>query len=504
MVATGADLPATIVHNLARGRVRFADRRLLAEAETGGWLTYEQFAALVEGAARRLRAEGLRRGDRLAVCLRNGIDAAVALWACARGGYVLAGLPWSLAPAQWAYMLTLTQPVLVLAGDEFLPALRAAAPGADVRPVGDHLTGSSVAWDDELPLPDPGDVYAVIFTSGTTGRPKAAMLTGRMTMSVAGFYVDALGLTAADRTAIHLPFYYLSGHVSQLNPVLLVGGSAVTMADFSPAGLLAVVRQHEVTLLDVVPSIFAMLLRESGFRAQQLPSLRTAFYGGAPMPTATVAALRGRLPQLRLFDVYGMSETGGTIACLTDGEQEVHAGSVGRPVRAAEVRVVDDEGGGPVGAGAVGELLVRGPMVTPGYWGDPAATAAALTDGWLRTGDLGRFDEAGYLYVVDRKKDMIIRGGVKVYPAEVEAALLRHPEVVEAAVVGVFDRVAYEAVAAFVVGAPGAGLSVEQVRRWVRDGVGAAAVPRVVRLVPALPRNRTGKVDKVALRARLQ
>jgi acyl-CoA synthetase (AMP-forming)/AMP-acid ligase II len=497
--------PPTIVHNLAQGRQAFGGRLLLEAPE--GSVSYGEFAELVEGAADRLTELGLGPGDRLAVAARNGLAIAVAIWACARGGFVFVGLPTSLSASQWAYMLAHSRVAAALGQDELLPTLRAATSEAGLPSglVGDadgELLRRRRRWDEDAPMPEPSAVYGVIYTSGTTGRPKAAQLAHLPSMQAAAFYSRTLQLDTDDRTAIHLPFYYVSGHITQLNPIMLAGGSAVAMPAFSPHALIETIRSRRVTFLDVVPAIWPLLLRDEQIRLPGMASLRVAAFGGAPMPVPIIDELRARLPRLRLFNVYGMSETAGVICCLPDHEMSRRPGSVGRPIPVADVRVMDEEGG-EVGAGEPGELWVRGPTLTPGYAGDPAATAAAITDGWLHTGDIARVDDAGYVHVVDRKKDMINRGGVKIYPGEVEVALTRHPQVVEAAVFGVPDRVAGEIVAATVVPVAGGRVTEQIVRAWVRAQMAPHAAPRHVRVVATLPRNRTGKVDKVRLRDRL-
>lgn len=483
-----AGVPVSIVGNLSRGRRLFGERPLLVTG-SGRTTTYAEFAELVEGAAAHLAAVGMRPGDRLAVCARNGLDIAVAIWACARGGFVFAGLPTNLDAAAWVALLDHIHPAVVLAGEEFLDSL-----GHGARPLGDELTGRRSRWDEQRPMPGAGDVYAVVFTSGTTGRPKAAMVTHRAAMTVATFYRDLLGLTPADRTAIHLPFSYVSGHISQLNPFMLAGGAAVPMPGFSAAELLRVIAAHRISVIDVVPSIFALLLREPAFGTTATASLRAAYFGGAPMPAATIDALRARQPGLRLFNVYGMSETAGVIAALPDEDLATRPDSVGRPAAGAQVSI----------DGTSGELLVRGPTVTPGYWNDPQATAAALDgDGWLRTGDVARVDAGGYLRIVDRVKDMINRGGVKIYPADVEHALTSHPGVVAAVAVGLPDGLAGEMVAACVVLRPGASTDLTEVRAQLRGLLPVHARPRRLIAVAAIPRNATGKIDRAVVRALL-
>lgn len=491
--AVTEDVPSTLVHNLQRGAARFAARPLL----TAGSRTvcYREFAELVEGAAARLAADGMRPGDRLAVCLPGGLEIAVAIWACARGGFVFTGLPTSLTPAGQAALLAHADPAMVLADDEFRPGL--AGCGYPVHPAADRLTGQRLAWDADRPLPGPDDVYALIHTSGTTGTPKGATVTHRAAMHVAGCYRTLLGLTPDDVTAICLPFSYVSGHLSQLNPFLLAGGSAVVLPRFDAAEMLRVLREFRVTVVDVVPAMFALLLRHPGFGSPQLPALRTAFFGGAPMPAATVAALRARLPGMALYNVYGMTETCGLLTILDDTEIESRPGSAGQPVAGAAVRIVDDAGR----EAREGHLLARGPMVTGGYWRNLAATATALRDGWWHTGDRARLDGDGYLYVLGRGDALINRGGIKIDPADVEAALTAHPAVAEAAAFGVPGGAAGQAVAACVVLAAGTAVTARELRDWLRPRLPVHARPRVLRIVSELPRGRTGKIDKAALRS---
>ena len=497
------DRVRTIVEALDRAVRSFPDRTAVETPE--GDVTYAELAALVEGAARRLAEEGLRPGDRVAVCLRNGLDIVVAIWACARAGLVFVGLSTRLKPPQWTYMLAHSGAALALGHPEFLDGLRAAADEAGlapgrVREVGDHLTGRRLAWQGpDVPFPDEDAAYGVIYTSGTTGRPKASQVVHRGTMHSAIAYVRTLALTGDDRTAIVFPLYYVTGHVAQVTPMMLVGGTSVTVADVVPRELVQLIAERRVTYLMVVPSLWPLLLRDPSFRWPELGHVEIGAFGGSPVPISTVAALRRRMPQLRLYDAYGLTETHSPATILLDNEFRRKPGSVGRPLPCAEVRVVDDDGR-DLPVGQAGELWIRGPMVTSGYFRDPEATSAAITDGWLHTGDYARVDDEGYVYILDRKKDMITRGGFKVYSVELEYLLVSHPDIAEAAVFGVPDPLAHEAVVAYVVAAAGRSPEPAAVQAWVAAKMADYAVPRHVRVVDALPRNRTGKVEKPALR----
>jgi O-succinylbenzoic acid--CoA ligase len=397
---------------------------------------------------------------------------------------------------------------LALGHPEFLDGLaeagsQAGLPVDRVREVGEHLTGRRRPWQGAaVTFPDEDDTYAVVYTSGTTGRPKASRLVHRGTMHSATAYVRILSLTAQDRTAIVFPLFYVTGHVAQVTPMMLVGGASVTVAEVVPRDFVDLLARRRISYLMVVPSLWPLLLRVPEFRWPDLAHVEVGAFGGSPVPLSTVATLRQRMPQLRLFDAYGLTETHSPATILLDSEFRRKPGSVGRPVPCAEVRVVDDDGN-DVAPGEPGELWVRGPMITSGYFADREGTAAAITDGWLHTGDFVRVDSEGYVFVLDRKKDMIMRGGFKVYSVELEYLLVSHPDIAEAAVFGIPDRVAYETVAAYVVPAAQATVDPAAVQQWVASRMADYAVPRHVRVVGSIPRNRTGKVDKRALRQQL-
>lgn len=495
-----ADRPRDLVGLLEDALVLSGPAVLLVDPTLGTTTTYDGFAAAVEGAAQALLSYGLVPGDRVALLVRNGLAAAVAIWACARAGLLHVWLPADAPPGRIADLLALTTPGLLLVQPDLAAVAREAAGDVPVADAEQVLLGAPQPWRAGAPRPDEDATYCLIATSGTTGHPKAVRVTGRMAGHAAAFYARTLGLGPTDRTAVHLPFAWVSGHITQLAPAMLSGGSVVTMATFSAAELVRTARAHAATWFDVVPSIFEMLLRDSGFALPGLAGVRLAVFGGAPAPPGTLDRVRERLPQLRLFDVYALSETCAPVTCLPDAEALRRPGSVGRPVAFCELRLVDPAGA-VVARGQAGEVQVRSPTTTPGYWG--AETSPLLTDGWLRTGDVGRLDIEGYLYVGGRAVDLIIRGGVNIYPAEVERALLSSGLLSDAAVVGVPSRVAGQSVGAAVVAAPGATPDTGVLQRAVRDRLGAHAVPRPLRIVQALPRNRNGKVDRTAVLAML-
>lgn len=493
-----ATRPHSVVQVLEQALARSADDVLLIDPAAGTTTTYDGFARLVEGAAATLLERGLVPGDRVAVLARNGLEAAVGIWACARAGLVHLGIPVDSPPARVEALLALTGAALLLVQ----PSLAHAVPATrvPVADAADVLLGRRSAWQHGRALPDQDRTYSLIPTSGTTGHPKAVQVTGRMSGHAAAFYARTFGLTRLDRTAIHLPFAWVSGHVTQLTPAMLSGGSAVTMASFSGPQLVAVATEHSVTWLDVVPSIWELLLRSDSFALPALAAVRLAVFGGAPAPPGTLDRVRERLPQLRMFDVYALSETCAPVTCLNDTEALRRPGSVGRPAPYCDVRLVDPSGR-DVERGEPGEIWVRSPARTPGYWG--AEPAPFRADGWLRTGDLGRMDGEGYLYVGGRAVDLIIRGGVNIYPAEVERALLATGLLVDAVAVGVPAAITGQNVAAAVVVRPGLEADPHLLQAAVRTALGAHAVPHPLRTMDRLPRNANGKVDRPAVRAAL-
>ena len=495
--------PPTIVDILDRAVRLHADRPLF------GAVTVGAFAALVEGAASRLTGElGLERGERFAVALPNGLDLAVALFAAARVGVVMVGLNTRLAAEQWAYQLRHSGARVILGADgDLADRCSVAAAGIDlgrVGPCGDLLAAGSPrpwAYDRTVDRPDEAATFAIVYTSGTTGRPKGSQVVHRCSVHSALSYRRVLQLTAADVHGVVFPLSYISALHAHVLPALLDGSRCVLFPEPAAPTIAAAVQGEGISYLYCVPSLWAMLLRVTGFSWPDVPSLRLAAFGGSPMPPPTMDALRAALPQARLLEIYGLSETHSPSTMLLDHEFARHPGSVGRPLPCMEAKVVD-EAGDTVAAGQPGELLVRGSLVTTGYHDDPAATASAIDEaGWFRTGDIARADAEGYVWVLDRAKDMINRGGHKVFSAEIERLLVAHPSVAEAAVVGVPERAGGEAVAAFlVVEADAVAPSVDEIRRWVANGYADYASPRIVRFVDELPRTTNGKVSKGKLR----
>jgi len=488
--------PRSVSAVLDRAVRRWPDRTAFVDVD-GTAVTYAAFAAAVETAARSLRARGLVPGDGVAVASGNTLDLATAVFACARAELVMVGLNTRLAPPQWTYMLEHMGTRLALGAPAFLDGLREAGVEAPL-PLGQVLREGGP----ELPAARPPEdaTYAVVFTSGTTGRPKASQVVHRCSVHSGMSYQRLLQLGPDDVTAVLFPMYYISAMHAHVLPAMLGGASCVLVDTTSPREYVSLLAEHRVSWAYTVPSWWRLCLRVPELRAEGLPALRRLAAGGAPFPADLQAALRERLPGVRLLDVYGLSETHSPGCIADDDDLRARAGTVGRPLDCMEAEVRDDDGR-PLPAGRPGQLWLRGSLVTTGYANDPAATAEAIVDGWFDTGDVARIDADGRVAVLDRTKDMINRGGTKIFSAEVEELLRQHPSVEDAAVVGVHDALAGEAVAAFVVAS--GPVSTAELRAWVRERMADYAAPKRVELVDALPRNAVGKTDKTALRSRL-
>ncbi len=486
--------PATVLDVLDRAVRRWPSATAFVDVD-GTAVTYEGFAARVETAAAGLAGRGLPAGASVAVASGNTLDLAVAVFACARAGLVMVGLNTRLAPPQWTYMLEHSRVRLALASAPYLDVLPGAEPLAEVL-----REAAPRAWPytaEQQPREDA--TYAVVYTSGTTGRPKASQVVHRCSVHSGMSYQRVLQLGPDDVTAVLFPMYYISAMHAHVLPAMLAGARCVLVDTASPREYVDLLREQQVSWAYAVPSWWRLCLRVPAFR--DLPALTRLAAGGAPFPVDLVDELRTRLPGVRLHDVYGLSETHSPGCIATDEDVRTRPGSVGRTLDCMEAQVRGDDGQ-VLAPDEPGELWLRGSLVTTGYAFDEQATREAVVDGWFDTGDVARMDADGYVTILDRSKDMINRGGTKVFSAEVEELLRRHPAVDDAAVVGVPDPLAGEAIAAFVVA--GGPLTAAEVRGWVREGMADYAAPKVVELVEELPRNAVGKTDKQALRERLR
>ena len=458
----------------------------------GAALSYAGLTEWAAAAARGLReAYGVGPGDRVAVLARNHPGTLVLLLACARLGAMLVPLNRRLAAAELAWIVGHAAP-RVLAVDAASASLApAGVPVLDLDAGLSGLDGGGPGRDAGAGL---GRPLLLVYTSGTTGRPKGAVLTGDALLAHAALSVDMHDLSAADHVLTVLPLFHVGGLNIQTTPALLAGATVTLHPRFSAPDTLAAIAADRPTLTVLVPSTLRALIEDPAWPGADLSSLRAVATGSTVVPPHLVAPLCAR--GVTVLEVYGATETA-PIAIY----EPLRGGPV-RPGPGCEARAVDDAGR-DVPPGTPGEVWVHGPQLFRGYWRDPAATAAALCDGWFRTGDVGTQAPDGSWTVHDRRGHLIVSGGENVYPAEVERALHEHPAVLEAAVVGRPDPRWQEVPVAFVVPRPGRACDAEALRGHLLGRLARYKVPREFRVVPVLPRNAMGKVRYAALKAAL-
>ena len=471
----------------------------------GRALSYAAFAHRVAEAAHGLARLGVRRGDRVAVLAHNHPDTLTLLYACARLGAMLAPLNWRLTPAELLFILQDAGAAVLAVGEasaSALSPLTAALPGL-------RLVGLDFAPDGGEPFDAllggagggvHGDLEArllLVYTSGTTGRPKGAVLTGAALLANGVMSQHMHGLTGGDQVLTVLPLFHVGGLNIQTTPALHLGATVTLHARFDPGATLTTIAADRPTLTVLVPSTLQALVEHPGWPEADLSGLRAVATGSSSVPQRLVDAFTDR--GVPVLQVYGSTETCPIAVYTRLGADPAPPDSTGHPGLLCEAMVADDAGA-ELPPGASGEVLVRGPNVLLEYWGNPAATAAALHDGWFRTGDIGIRSPDGSFAIGDRRANLIVSGGENVYPAEVERALLEHPGVAEAAVIGRPDPRWQRVPVAFVVCRRGHAPSAEALVAHLRGQLAGFKVPRTIRFVGSLPRNAMGKVQHFLLR----
>ncbi|WP_432194569.1 acyl-CoA synthetase [Streptomyces sp. bgisy027] len=466
-------------------------------------ITYSQLYERTTRLAHALRARGAGRGDRIAYLGPNHPSYLETFFAAGTLGAVFVPLNTRLAGPEIAYQLTDSgAKILVHAPSHAglvagLPGTTDAVRYIEVGPAYEELITSSSGEPIDEPV-TANDVCIIMYTSGTTGRPKGAMLThGNLTWNAVNVLVDS-DLASDERALVAAPLFHCAALNMLAMPTLLKGGACVLVDAFDAGSALELTERYGITFIFGVPTMFDLMARHPSWPETDLSSLRTLLCGGSPVPTPLIDAYQER--GLAFQQGYGMTEATPGV-CFLDAEHSVtKAGSAGVPHFFTDVRVVHPDSS-PAGPGEPGEVLVSGPNVMPGYWGLPEATAAVLTDGWYRSGDVARLDDDGYVYIVDRMKDLIISGGENVYPAEVEDRLLTHPDIVDCAVIGVPDDKWGEAPHAVVVHRPDADLTPDDVIASLAGRLAKYKIPKsVVLITDELPRNASGKLLKSRIR----
>jgi len=460
-----------------------------------GSITFGELRARARRVAGAVASAGLRPGDRVVFIAPSVVEFPVVYYGLHAAGVGVITMNTMSTAAEIGYVLDDAEVALVIAWHE---AETAASVAAAERGIPFWRIEDGAALDAE-PSPDvhehePDDTALILYTSGTTGRPKGVELTVANLVAVSEMLPGVLLLTPEDRFGTALPLFHVFGQVMVMNTMLSNGIPLSLLSPFEPIQMLEMISRDRLTGVSGVPTMWnAMLNASTELVADDFRSLRLATSGGASLPAEVLRAFKERFG-CTILEGYGLTESTGA-ATTTGVSRPQKPGKVGTalPGIGIEIRGAD---GRAVGPGTVGEIHLAGPTIMKGYRNRPEATAADLRQGWLRTGDLGVLDEEGYLSIVDRVKDLIIRGGYNVYPREVEDVLYQHADVVEAAVVGVPDDRLGEEVVAVVALRPGASLSGDDLRAWAKIQLSAYKVPRFYRFVASLPKSPTGKILK--------
>ncbi|MGB0619917.1 MAG: FadD3 family acyl-CoA ligase [Myxococcota bacterium] len=525
-----ADLPTdqvqwdtmTIPSTLARAARMWPDVSALEDGDKT--FTFQELEAAAQEACRSFIAAGVERGDRVAIWAPNSWRWEIAALGLQSAGAVLVTLNTRFKASEAAYVLEKSGAKLLFTMGDFLGMNYADAVAAEDLPAlegtvllegeSDHADsweaflarGETVAASAARERADsvtPDDLSDFIFTSGTTGNPKAVMTAHGQNLKVFDVWGRCVGLQPGDRYLIIMPFFHSFGYKSGWLACIIHGATALPEPVFDVGPVLERIQREKITVMPGSPTIYQSMLTFPEREKYDTSSLRLAVTGGAAVPVELVHRMRTELGFRDVITAYGLTESSGTVtACELGDDDETIATTCGKPIPDTETKCVDPDGK-EVPAGEPGEIWTRGYHVMRGYWGDEAETAKAVdADGWLHTGDIGVFDERGYLRITDRIKDMFIMGGFNVYPAEVENLLFQHEGIAAAAVIGVPDDRMGEVGMAFVVPTPGTTLDAEALVAWSRDNMANYKVPRHFEVVAELPANASGKTLKNDLRER--
>ncbi|MEY2567632.1 MAG: hypothetical protein QOE35_2161 [Actinomycetota bacterium] len=479
--------------------------------------TFGELDARSSQVAQALAAEGVGPDDRVAFLDKNSVEYFELLLGGGKINAVNVAVNWRLAPPEVAQIVQDSQAKVFVVGAEFVPVLdQIESELATVKKfivVGDHARHQDYeSWVGAQPAEDPGvqsgpdDVAFQLYTSGTTGLPKGVMLTNNNLFALLPTAAPDWGFDENSVNLVAMPLFHIGGS-GYATVGLFVGCHSILMREVDPVAMLQLIPEKGVTNLFAVPAVLQFMLMVPGVQDMDFSALRTIVYGASPISVEVLSKSIGVFG-CNFIQAYGMTETTGAIVCLMPEDHDPHGPNAhrlraaGKPITGVELRVVSAETGEDAAVGGVGEIWARTGQNMKGYWQKPAETAATITpDGWLKTGDAGYFDDDGYLYIHDRVKDMIISGGENIYPAEIENALMSHPDVADVAAIGVPSDKWGETVKAIVVRAEGTDPSADDIVTFSRERLAGFKCPTSVEFVAELPRNPSGKILRRELRA---
>jgi fatty-acyl-CoA synthase len=488
------------------------DREALLDVATGQRYSYAQLNARANCLANFMQGKlGVKKGDRVSILAHNSVIYLDLFYGLAKIGAVLAPLNWRLVARELSYIVDDCGSKALLCGPEFVNTLVEMRPDVDV----DHivsLEGAQIPdtwiYEQEMataattepsqPALNSEDAHCILYTSGTTGQPKGAIIPHRQVLWNCINTAISWGLTQDDVSPVFTPMFHAGGLFAFLTPLFYLGGRIVLTRTFDAEASLKIILDEQCTVILGVPTLFQLWLDSDSFAGAEFDHVHFFISGGAPCPPSLMEAWRAAKGVV-FRQGYGLTEVGPNCFSMTDEESVAKAGSVGKPVFHSQTRLVDEQGD-DVPAGQTGELIIKGPHVCGGYWENPEATAGALRDGWFYTGDMARQDEDGFFYISGRFKDMIISGGENVYAAEVEAALVEHPAVAEAALIGKPDEKWGEVGLMVAVLEKGHTIEETELRSFCQGRLARYKVPKQFIFVDALPYSPYGKVMKQDLK----
>ena len=461
-------------------------------------LTYAFLDAGVQRAAGLLRAQGVGPGDRVGLQMPNVPYFPVLYFGVLRLGAVVVPMNPLLKAGEIDYFFTDSGAKIAFVWPDFVPEATKGAANSGTRIIECGPMGPAEgSLDGGSPITDPheradDDTAIILYTSGTTGRPKGAELTHRnIHLNATRSATTIQEVTSDDVVMGCLPLFHVFGLVVGLNAATIAGASLALIPRFDPAAAIEVIEKERVTIMQGVPTMYAAILNHPQSDGMDASSLRVCASGGSAMPLEVMRSFEDKFGCI-ILEGYGLSETS-PVASFNMPDRERKPGTIGVAIPGCEMRCVDLDGN-EVPHGEVGEIAIRGDNVMKGYWGKPEATAEAIPDGWFRTGDLATMDDEGYFTIVDRKKDMILRGGMNVYPREVEECIYTHPDVLEVAVVGIPDEHYGEQVGAAVALREGSTATPQDIIDFAKERIAAYKYPRTVWVVSELPKGPTGKI----------
>ncbi len=480
--------------NLTDAAGRFPDRIAISMDDLT--LTYADLDDLSARVAGWLRERGVQPGDRVGLMLPNVPAFPVLYYGIVRAGGAVVPMNPLLKGREVEHYLGDSGATLAFAWESAADEATAGAEavGSEAIPIGADSLTEIATWpaDPEVTPREDDDTAVILYTSGTTGTPKGAQLTHANMRSNAEVSGHALfSISENDVIMGCLPLFHAFGQTCAMNTSVLAGAMLSLLPRFDPATALKIIERDKVTIFEGVPTMYVAMLH-AGPDVADTSSLRLCVSGGAALPGEVLNGFAEAFGA-SILEGYGLSETS-PVASFNRAEN-AKAGSIGLPIDGVEMRLVGEDGA-DVATGEIGEIAIRGDNVMRGYWNRPDATEAAIRDGWFYSGDMARQDDDGFYFIVDRKKDLIIRGGYNVYPREIEEVLYEHPDVLEAAVIGIPHESHGEEVAAAVALKPGASVTADELRGYVKERVAAYKYPRVVWLVDELPKGPTGKIQK--------